>query len=157
MDMIADPYDPHFEPVYTIGHAAQKLNVAVPTLRMYEHSGLLLPHRTPTNRRFYSRHDVEQIKIIMDLIREQHPNIEAIKHLAALIPCWKFDNCPSEFSQICSAYTDSAKPCWLQPKIPKGDKSNDSCRTCEVYLSYPQIFKDPKNLLKIGIVYKDSS
>ena len=151
MDMIADPYDPHFEPVYTIGHAAQKLNVAVPTLRMYEHSGLLLPHRTPTNRRFYSRHDVEQIKIIMDLIREQHPNIETIKHLAALIPCWEFSNCPIEIRKECSACYDSSKPCWLQPFTRKCGKSNDSCRTCEVYRSYPQILKNPKNLLKIGI------
>ena len=55
--------DPFYEPVYTIGHAAQKLGVAVPTLRMYEQAGLILPFRTETKRRLYSRHDLAHLQV----------------------------------------------------------------------------------------------
>jgi predicted site-specific integrase-resolvase len=32
-----------YEPIYTIGPAAQKLGISVPTLRLYEKEGLIIP------------------------------------------------------------------------------------------------------------------
>ena len=136
-----------FEPVYTIGHAAQKLGVSVPTLRMYEGAGLILPYRTSTNRRLYSRHDIAHIEIIIDLIRNHHLNIEAIRHLAALTPCWRIIDCPKEHYLKCAAYTEDSMPCWLLPETACG-RSKDHCRTCEVYRACPKMLKDPKSMLK---------
>jgi len=135
------------EPVYTIGHAAKKLGVAVPTLRMYEHAGLIIPHRTPSNRRLYSRHDIEYLEVILDLIRNQGLNIEAIKRMLALIPCWRIIDCPKETREKCPAYTDSNVPCWLMHKNPCG-KYKEECSSCDVYLSCPKMLRDPKQIVR---------
>ena len=141
--------NPLFEPVYTIGHAAKKLGVATPTLRMYEKAGLILLYHTSTNRRLFSRHDIEHLNIIKELIRKRHLNIQAIRHIAALIPCWDIKSCVEENRQNCSAYYDNSNPCWLQSRRPLCFESTDKCRMCEVYVSYPQIIKNPKKLLNI--------
>jgi len=38
------------EPAFTIGIVAQKLGISVPTVRMYEKAGLIIPFRTTTER-----------------------------------------------------------------------------------------------------------
>ncbi len=135
------------EPVYTIGHAAEKLGLAVPTLRMYEQAGLILPHRTKTNRRLYSRNDIHRLQTIIDMIRKQHLNIEAIKYICSLTPCWKIVNCSEEQHNNCPAYHDGAVPCWLLSDT-SCSKSNHDCRECKVYLSCPATWKEPKSFLK---------
>lgn len=140
--------DIYQEPVYTIGHAAEKLGIAVPTLRMYEKAGLILPYKTPTKRRLYSRHDIDYLKIIIDLIRNQRLNIEGIRRLLALTPCWKIIHCPKEIRKKCPSYTEGSIPCWLMAQNPCG-KTKDQCRTCEVYLSCPKILGNPIDLVKI--------
>lgn len=136
-----------YEPVYTIGHAASKLGLAVQTLRMYEHAGLIIPYRTSTNRRLYSRQDIKNIKTIMVLIREHHFTIEAIKRFAALIPCWELTNCPDKIRNKCSAYHDSIMPCWLIPGLSCG-ALNGNCRKCKVYLTCPETLINPKNTIR---------
>ena len=135
------------EPVYTIGHAAKKLDIAVTTLRMYEHAGLIIPYRTHTKRRLYSRHDLDHIKTLINLIRNEHLNIEAIKRLISLIPCWDMRKCPQEIHYKCQAFSKSIIPCWLLPESECG-KSKRYCRSCDVYLSCSQILKNTKKILK---------
>jgi len=101
----------YYEPVNTIGHAAQKLGVAVPTLRMYERAGLILSYRTETNRRLYFRNDIYHLQQIIHLIRVQGLNIEAIRPMAAIIPCWLLTKCPEEIRKQCRAYLNSTEPC----------------------------------------------
>lgn len=60
------------EPVYAIGLAAEKLGIAVTTLRMYEQAGLIIPFHTKTGRRLYSRNDISYIQIIIDLVRKKN-------------------------------------------------------------------------------------
>lgn len=135
------------EPVYTIGHAAEKLGVAVPTLRMYEQAGLILPHRTKTNRRLYSRNDIDRLQTIIDMIRKKHLNIEAIKFICSLTPCWKILNCSLEQRNQCSAYLSGMVPCWLISEHCCLHETIE-CRDCEVYLSCLDHWKDPKTFLK---------
>ena len=73
--------DPLHEPVYTIGHAAKKLGVSVPTLRMYEQTGLIMSFRTETNRRLFSRHDLYHIQIIIDLINVFNQGVMLILYI----------------------------------------------------------------------------
>ena len=139
--------DAYREPVYTIGHAAEKLAVAVPTLRMYEQAGLILPYKTATKRRLYSRHDIDYLKIIIDLIRNQGLNLEAIKRLLALIPCWRIIHCPVKIRAKCPSYTEGKIPCWSMTENPCG-KTKDQCKICQVYLSCPKILMEPINMVK---------
>ena len=136
-----------YEPVYTIGHVAQKLGIAVVTLRMYEKAGLLITHRTATNRRLYSRHDVDHIKTIMDLIRNRGLNLESIRRLSALAPCWRIVNCPKEIYEKCPAFFDNTTPCWLLAGTPCA-KHKDDCRSCKVYIKCPELLQNPKNFIK---------
>ncbi len=138
------------EPVYTIGHAAKKLGVAAPTIRMYEKAGLLLSFRTETNRRMYSKRDLQHLEQIIHLIRKQGLNIEAIRRLAAGIPCWLMTNCPGDICKQCIAYQSSTKPCWLLPGMAC-QKSKTDCRLCDVYLTFPQRLQDLKSFHKSGL------
>lgn len=48
---------------YSIGRAAEILNVSVQSLRSWENQGLIpKPERRPTGRREYSDEDIEAIK-----------------------------------------------------------------------------------------------
>jgi hypothetical protein len=136
-----------YEPVYTIGHAAEKLGVSVPTIRMYEQAGLILPFRTKKNRRLYSRHDISHLKIIIELLRKHRLNLEGIKRISASLPCWIINRCPQRRHKNCEAYVDCTIPCWvlLESNCSKADRD---CRSCEVYLSYPKFLKDPKLVYK---------
>lgn len=135
------------EPVYTIGLAAEKLGVAVPTLRMYEQAGLIIPHRTKTQRRLYSRNDIKRLQVIIDLIRNQRLNMESIRVLCSLTPCWKIVNCPPEIRDNCEAYTGEGSPCWLLDGKVCSHAEAD-CRNCEVYLACPKTMQHPKEFLK---------
>ena len=135
------------EPVYTIGLAAEKLGVAVPTLRMYEAAGLILPHRTKTQRRLYSRNDIKRLQVIIDMIRKHRLNIESIRYLFSLTPCWKMVDCKPEVRNACPAYTQSSTPCWLMEGACSRSENID-CRDCEVYLACPKSLENPKEFLK---------
>ena len=132
---------------YHIVPAADKLGVAVPTLRMYENSGLIIPYRTKTNRRLYSRNDIKRLRVIIDLIRVKRLNIESIKYISSLTACWKVMNCPMDIRKNCPAYIESSTPCWLLDDACTHKSKND-CRTCQVYLSCPTILNNPKKILK---------
>jgi MerR family transcriptional regulator/heat shock protein HspR len=139
----------YYEPVYTIGHAAQKLGLAIPTLRMYEQAGLVLSYRTESNRRLYSRYDVWHIEQIINLIRKNGLNLEAIRRLAAVIPCWRIVKGPEIVCKNCRAYLDNLEPCWMIPET-ECKKFKKDCRSCDVYLSFPQRLQDLKSLYKNG-------
>jgi len=121
-----------YEPVFSIGIIAQKLGIAVQTVRLYEKEGLILPFKSPTGRRFYSLHDWERLKCLRQMITEYGINLQGIKRIMAFIPCWEFrggldDNCLE-----CPAYFEATGPCWSLSKV--GEKcQKENCRTCPVY------------------------
>lgn len=55
-------------PVYAISVAAELAGLAVPTLRLYEQHGLVLPSRTSGGTRRYSEHDIARIRRISELV-----------------------------------------------------------------------------------------
>ena len=138
-----DPSELMNEPIYTIGLAAKKLNVSVATLRMYEQAGLIITHRTGSNRRLYSYNDLSRIQVMLDLIRNHGLNIESIKYIYSLVPCWKIMSCADEIREKCDAYRDSRTPCWAQP-CPPCAKSPDDCRHCRVYMDFTKLFQNAK-------------
>lgn len=131
------------EPVYTIGHAAKKLGVSVSLIRLYEKMGLIIPYRTETGRRLYSRNDISHIEMILKSVRENGLNLESLKVINSFTPCWIMSDCPPEHYQNCKAYTDCHLPCWTIKNKPCGVNEND-CRECIVYTSSFERLDNPK-------------
>ena len=120
------------EPVYSIGIVAKKFNISVHTLRLYEAEGLILPYKTASRRRLYSRQDLNRIACIREMIGTKKLNIAGIKWLLAMIPCWELLPCSEEDRKVCDAFTHATEPCWMVPH--KAEKCrNLECRNCEVY------------------------
>jgi len=119
-------------PVYSISAAAELLGISIPTLRIYEKEGLIIPFKKESNQRRYSQTDLERIRCIRETINRQKISIEGIKHLLALIPCWKIKNCSIGERTVCEAFISHNKPCWTY-----SHKNNlcaeIACISCEVY------------------------
>jgi MerR family transcriptional regulator/heat shock protein HspR len=122
------------EPLFSIGVVANKFNLSVHSLRLYESEGLILPYKTDTNRRLYSQSDINRIACIRDMIENRGLNIAGIKSLLAMIPCWQLKPCSREDRLNCDAYTSANRPCWIVKN--KGDECQKvECRECSVYKS----------------------
>ena len=122
------------DPVFSIGVAAEKFDVSVHTLRLYESHGLLMPFKTKNGRRLYSQADLDRIACIRTLIEEKGLNIAGIKWLLALIPCWDLLPCSDEDRARCGAFTDNSKPCWMVEYKSEPCRGAE-CRECHVYKS----------------------
>lgn len=116
--------------VYPIGIASELLKVHPRTLRLYEKKGLIKPRRRGQIR-FYSENDLKWIECIRDLIHQKGLNIEGIKRLLYLIPCWEVKECTSE--NFCPAIPVNYKMrCW--EKIKKICKyASNICPKCKRY------------------------
>jgi len=119
-------------PVYTIGITAKLTNTSVHALRTYERKGIILPHVTESNRRLFSKSDIERIKCIRKHLDEDGLNIAGIKSLLATIPCWLIKPCSKESQKTCDAYTNTLLPCW-QAEYKAPECQNADCRECPVY------------------------
>lgn len=90
--------------LYTIGEAADILGVSIPTIRMYEREGLIIPHRKHSKHRRFSQNDVERIRCIRTMINHDKVSIAGIRRLLSLIPCWKILNCSPDERESCAAF-----------------------------------------------------
>lgn len=140
---LATTLEMEHEPVYTIGHAAQKLQISVPTVRMYEQAGLFLTFRTETGRRLYSRHDLYFLNTLLDQIRNHGLNLQALRRIAATMPCWLLANMPEEQCKTCIAYQNCQAPCWIIPNT-ECKRLLQECRSCSVYRHFPNFLQNPK-------------
>ena len=76
------------DPVISIGILADKVGLSVSAIRKYERAGLIFSHRTNSGHRMFSFEDIERIKIIQYMIKVLGFNIEGIRRLQSLLPCW---------------------------------------------------------------------
>lgn len=135
------------DPVLSIGIAAEKLNIAVPTLRMYEKAGLIIPHRNKGGRRLYSFSDLKRINYIRRLIKDESLNLSGIRRLMSLLPCWELKPCSKEAKNKCPAYKSCKTICWMMPNTAC-DRAKKSCRECSVYLQSCETSDNLKQVLK---------
>ncbi len=130
---------------YKIGEIARKLNISVETIRMYEHQGILLTEKTPSGQRIFSDDDLRWISCIRRLIKEKGLNIEGIRRLLALMPCWSMRPCSAEERDHCAAFLGAVQPCWtMKSGIPESCRRKN-CRECAVYRGATQC----ENLKKV--------
>jgi len=122
-------------PKYTISNAANLLGISVHTMRMYEREGLIIPFKKESGQRLYSDKDIERIKCIRISINEEKLNIQGIRKILSLIPCWAIVECSETDRANCQAYTSVSQPCWM---INHKDNicAGKDCRECEVYNSF---------------------
>lgn len=133
-------------PIYPIRTAAQLLGISVPTLRMYEKEGLIIPHKTEGNQRIYSENDLERLRCIRRAINESKISINGIKTIYSLIPCWEVVKCSEEDRKNCPSFNDHEQPCWTF-RHPGTTCETRDCKECEVYTEFAQC-GSIKNLIK---------
>lgn len=131
------------QPIFAIGVASIRLGLSFSALRMYEEEGLLLPHRTATGRRIYSLTDLDWIDRVKNTIRDRGLNIEGIREILSLIPCWEIRRCSMREKESCEGYLSFLKPCWLLTNKACSRGVQD-CRGCDVYLKAEIWLNDPK-------------
>lgn len=73
------------KPMFPISVIADLIQVHQRTLRIYNEENLLVPERSPKNRRLYSFNDIEKGKFIQYLSRELGINIIGIKIIFELL------------------------------------------------------------------------
>ncbi|MHC4777383.1 MAG: MerR family transcriptional regulator [Planctomycetota bacterium] len=120
------------DPVISIGTLAEKVGLSVSAVRKYESAGLIIPHRSETGRRLFSHEDVERVQYIQYLIQELGLNIEGIRRLQALLPCWSLLPCKKKTRDSCPAYKNHEQPCWTIRGMPCSPQGNE-CRQCVIY------------------------
>jgi len=123
------------DPVYTISTAARLLGISIPTLRMYENEGLIIPFKKSSSHRLYSDLDLERIKCLRSAINDNRMGIESIRRMLALIPCWAMIGCSERDRKKCEAFSSYEKPCWMH-NHKNNICSDRECRECEVYNSF---------------------
>ncbi|RMD91512.1 MAG: MerR family transcriptional regulator [Calditrichaeota bacterium] len=134
MDVVKSQKPP-YKSWFKIGEVARRLDIAVETIRMYEREGIFIPEKTSSGQRIFNEADIHWIACIRRLIKEQGLNIEGIRRLLALLPCWELRPCREEERNICPAYQGSQRPCWtMKEQIPESCRA-ENCRTCAVYQS----------------------
>jgi len=108
------------------------MGMAVPTLRLYEKEGLIVPLRTSTKRRLYSVNDLRIVQTVQHLIHEHGLNFTGIRRLMAFLPCWKIRGCDPALYRACTVPSITDKPCWSSEEA-LWRKSQEDCQVCPVY------------------------
>ncbi|MBI5474411.1 MAG: MerR family transcriptional regulator [Ignavibacteriae bacterium] len=119
--------------LYTIGEAADILGISIPTIRMYEREGLIIPYRKNSKHRRFGQSDIERIRCVRNLINHDKVSIAGIRRLLSLIPCWSIKNCPAEERAKCDAFVEHDKSCWMVSNKSWLCRSAE-CRECTVYI-----------------------
>ncbi len=123
------------EPNYSISTAARLLGISVPTLRMYEKEGLIIPFKSNGNQRKYSDKDLERLRCIRKAIKEDKMGIEGVRRMLSLIPCWALIECSEKDRKNCDAFNSYTSPCWTVNHKNNICAERD-CINCDVYNSF---------------------
>ncbi len=117
---------------YSITEAADILCISIPTLRMYEREGLVIPSRRPSGHRAYTESDLDRIRCYRQAITRDKITIAHLKRLLSLIPCWEINHCTESSRAACKAYPSRQVPCW-EITGKTWQSLCGECRECEVY------------------------
>jgi hypothetical protein len=118
--------------VISIGTLAKKVGLSVSAIRKYEEEGLIISHRSDSGHRLFSFEDIERLRTIQHLIKNLGFNIEGIRRMEAILPCWDLLPCTVEIRNNCMAFKGSTKPCWMIKDAHCTVQGNE-CRKCAVY------------------------
>jgi MerR family transcriptional regulator/heat shock protein HspR len=134
------------DPVISIGILAQKVGLSVSAVRKYENEHLIIAHRTPSGHRLFSQEDIDRVRNIHHMIQDLGLNVEGIRRMQALLPCWDLLPCGAQTRKSCPAYKDNTRPCWMIKGLHCAPQGNE-CRGCVVYRFGSLCTHDIKRLL----------
>lgn len=123
---------PTEDPVISIGVLAARVGLSVSAVRKYENEGLVIAYRTDVGRRLFCHEDIARIRHIQHLIQDLGLNIEGIRRMQALVPCWELLACSPATRVRCPAYRERSRPCWAIKGLDCACQGN-ACRQCVVY------------------------
>ena len=97
------------KPVYTISVASEILETHPRTLMMYENLGLIVPHRTSTNRRRFSQRDIIRLQVIQMLTRKHGVNLAGVRHILSLLEVLHGAHIgpPADLEQVMAKYSET--------------------------------------------------
>ena len=75
-------------PVYTLSITSGLSGIPVHSIRQYIGKGLIISFKKESSRNLFSQVDILKLKYIHKLMEKDGLNIEGIRTLLALIPCW---------------------------------------------------------------------
>lgn len=133
-------------PLISIGVLARDVGLSVSAIRKYESEGLIIAHRTDSRHRLFSQEDISRVRNIQHMIQDLGLNIEGIRRMQALLPCWDLLPCRGETRKSCPAYRDNTRPCWTIKGLDCAPRGNE-CRQCVVYRFGSLCTEDIKRLL----------
>lgn len=143
-------YRDNNNPVFTISAAAKILGVSIPTLRMYEKEGLIIPYKKESNQRRYSQADLNRIRCIRETINRDKISIAGIKTILSMIPCWDILKCTEDDRISCLAFKEHTNPCW-DYNHSTGICGTKNCRECDVYLNFAECSKIKSHFISITL------
>ena len=72
------------EPVYLISIVSKMLNIHPQTLRQYEKKNLIKPSRTEGKMRLYSKKNIDELNLIISLVKDFEVNLSGIEIILQL-------------------------------------------------------------------------
>lgn len=128
------------KPLYSMKATAQRTGLDPNLIRHYERQGLIKPYRDPDNNyRLFTLDEIEWLEMINRLIHEAGLNIEGIKFILTLDPCWTQKDCPSDVKEACDRCHQSNHPCWFLKEDAEGE-----CGDCYHCVQYIMAKRHPK-------------
>jgi len=134
------------DPLISIGVLADRVGLSAAAVRKYENEGLILVHRSASGHRLFSHEDISRVRNIQYMIQDLGLNIEGIRRMQALLPCWDLFDCDAESCKKCRAYEDGTRPCWAIKGLDCASQGNQ-CRRCVGYRFGSLYTQDIKRLL----------
>ena len=105
------------KPMFPISVVADILQVHQRTLRIYDDENILVPSRSPKNRRLYSFNDIERGKFVQYLTRELGINLAGIKIIFHLLAQQKIS--PANYTEHIG---EIAKKLNISPEIQEENR-----------------------------------
>ena len=134
------------DPVIAIGVLAEKVGLSVSAVRKYENAGIIIAHRTASGHRLFSLEDIGRVRNIQHMIQDLGLNVEGIRRMQSMLPCWDLLPCSAATRERCPAYQDGTRPCWMIKGLDCAPQGNE-CRQCAVYRFGSLCTLDVKRLL----------
>jgi MerR family transcriptional regulator/heat shock protein HspR len=95
------------KPIYAPSVAADILGLHPRTLRIYEEHGLVVPFRTPTQRRRYSQADIKKTRFIQYLTQNRRVNLEGVKIIFFMLEELRSLGIPQPIQHVFNDYRES--------------------------------------------------
>ncbi len=128
-----EPDNNYSDPVVSIGTLAERVGMSVSAVRKYENESLIIAHRTASGHRLFSQEDIQRVRNIHHMIQDVGLNVEGIRRLQAMLPCWELLPCSEEKRRECPAYKDNSRPCWMIKGLDCAPSHGNECRECVIY------------------------